>query len=276
MAVFILVVARAGEPERRYPIETEEGARELTVGRSGTCDIQLGRANVHRTHARIAYRPSDGAFVVTDLNTQTGTYVNGTRVRGEATLEPGDTLFIGDHKIRLEDGRPVGADSMDPSEQEFLAALDRSPTDDATRLVYGDWLEERGRSVEAEVLVLEAQIRAMGPDDPLLGPRGERLRKLAARCEPTWLRVVSRAPIERCPEVRFTLSCPKTWDMLKPTEDPTVRACDACKKNVYYAPTIEEARRRAQDGACVALHIGLERSPDDLDDDSVYLLGDIA
>lgn len=88
-------------------------------------------------------------------------------------------------------------------------------------------------------------------------------------------RTVARPPIEKC-AIRFELACPMRWDALAPTGSPNARYCNTCKKNVYYAPTVREARRLAIDGHCVAVDVGQSRSRDDLDSEPVMLAGLIA
>ena len=50
------------------------------------------------------------------------------------------------------------------------AALHRSilanPADDTPRLVYADWLEENGRSEEAEFIRVECQLETITPGEP--------------------------------------------------------------------------------------------------------------
>jgi uncharacterized protein (TIGR02996 family) len=66
-------------------------------------------------------------------------------------------------------------------EKVFLDALRKDPDDDDARLVYADWLEERG-DVRAEYLRLEYQL-----------PRVlRRLAELQAQLDPAWLKAVGR------------------------------------------------------------------------------------
>jgi uncharacterized protein (TIGR02996 family) len=50
-----------------------------------------------------------------------------------------------------------------PDEEAFLAGIRRRPADDATRLVYADWLEERGEGRRAEYLRVLCQWLAGHP-----------------------------------------------------------------------------------------------------------------
>jgi uncharacterized protein (TIGR02996 family) len=66
-------------------------------------------------------------------------------------------------------------------EAGFLRAIQARPEDDATRLVYADWLEERG-DIRGEYLRLEHQLAQA----PL------RLAQLRAQIDHAWLAAVSK------------------------------------------------------------------------------------
>ena len=78
------------KPER-YPI-----TKEVTgLGRDATNDICFGAAGgTSRFHARIL-RQEDGQFLLADLNSSNGTFLNGVRVFEPALLKNGDQIEIG-------------------------------------------------------------------------------------------------------------------------------------------------------------------------------------
>ena len=53
------------------------------IGRSSTCVVRLHAPQVSSEHARLSFR--EGSWIVRDLSSKNGTYVNGER------LEPGST-----------------------------------------------------------------------------------------------------------------------------------------------------------------------------------------
>jgi pSer/pThr/pTyr-binding forkhead associated (FHA) protein len=65
---------------------------QLTIGRAPTCDIVVDSPRVSREHARIKTRGR--AFMLEDLTSRNGTYLNGERVEA-AELSPGDEVTIG-------------------------------------------------------------------------------------------------------------------------------------------------------------------------------------
>lgn len=69
------------------------GRTSLTFGRSPEADIMIPNSKVSRLHAEI--KPWDGDYVVKDLKSRNGTFVNGNRVEA-CVLKPGDILRLGD------------------------------------------------------------------------------------------------------------------------------------------------------------------------------------
>ena len=63
------------------------------VGRSSQCDICIEDTKLSRQHFRIDL--INGNFVVSDLNTTNGTFVNGTRVTARQLVRPGDRIEAG-------------------------------------------------------------------------------------------------------------------------------------------------------------------------------------
>lgn len=53
----------------------------------------------------------------------------------------------------------------------------------------------------------------------------------------------------------FSFQCPQTWDQLTPTNQPTVRHCQTCDRDVRLALTEADFRRYHEQGACVAVPV---------------------
>src|SRR5512138_42756 len=66
---------------------------ELLVGRSEDVDVQIDDPGISRHHAKLVRRPG-GGFLVQDLGSTNGTYVNGVAIRA-ATVVEGDRVQIG-------------------------------------------------------------------------------------------------------------------------------------------------------------------------------------
>jgi two-component system cell cycle response regulator len=69
------------------------------LGRARGVDIRLDCNNVSRLHARLTRR--DDRFVIEDLGSRNGTWVEGTRLFGPVTLTAGQRITIGDTVLRL-------------------------------------------------------------------------------------------------------------------------------------------------------------------------------
>jgi len=69
----------------------------LTLGRDPSCDLLLDHPTVSRLHAQI--RKLDGNFVLFDLKSTNGTFVNGQRVEVQHQLQVGDEIRIASYKI---------------------------------------------------------------------------------------------------------------------------------------------------------------------------------
>ena len=68
------------------------------LGRDATCALVIAEPNVSREHAVI--RGEEGRFVIEDLGSRIGTFVNGHRTR-KAMLSDGDTVRIGTTQLRV-------------------------------------------------------------------------------------------------------------------------------------------------------------------------------
>ena len=77
----------------------------VLIGRQADCDVSLTHSRkVSRKHCCVAQ--VNTTFVVRDLGSTNGVFVNGSRVRKEAGLTFGDELAIGDVRFRLQAEAP--------------------------------------------------------------------------------------------------------------------------------------------------------------------------
>jgi len=84
-----LIIIYGQEIGRRIRVSTEP----LSIGRSPKCDIQVDQESVSREHCRIRFER--GEFLVRDLGSTNGTYVNDDLVQDEGRLRHGDQLKVG-------------------------------------------------------------------------------------------------------------------------------------------------------------------------------------
>jgi pSer/pThr/pTyr-binding forkhead associated (FHA) protein len=65
----------------------------LQIGRDSSCDVSLSDTYASQQHARISQR--NGSWVIEDLGSTNGTYLNQRKVTVPTALAPGDTIRIG-------------------------------------------------------------------------------------------------------------------------------------------------------------------------------------
>ncbi len=91
MAAQFQFVMRAGPTIGKvFPLE----APEITIGRESTNAISINDVEVSRKHARLELRGN--AYVIQDLGSTNGTFINGQRVTGPQALNPGDSISLGE------------------------------------------------------------------------------------------------------------------------------------------------------------------------------------
>jgi pSer/pThr/pTyr-binding forkhead associated (FHA) protein/subtilisin family serine protease len=73
----------------------------LTLGRSHDSDLVVADDRASRHHARVDLR--EGVWVLTDVGSANGTFVNGERIQARA-LRPGDEIRIGDTHVTFRQG----------------------------------------------------------------------------------------------------------------------------------------------------------------------------
>lgn len=77
---------------------------------------------------------------------------------------------------------------------------------------------------------------------------------------------LDRPGVNERANLAMELVCPRRWDCLTPTAAADVRHCDACRRDVQFCTTVDQARHVANAGGCVAIDPqGPERTPGDLE-----------
>jgi pSer/pThr/pTyr-binding forkhead associated (FHA) protein len=85
--------------ERGSKAGTYKLGKTLQIGRGQSSDIRLTDTYVSTAHARITNR--NGAWMVEDLGSTNGTYLNQRRVTAPAALAPGDRIRVGKTTLEL-------------------------------------------------------------------------------------------------------------------------------------------------------------------------------
>ncbi|HVV82337.1 MAG TPA: FHA domain-containing protein, partial [Kofleriaceae bacterium] len=95
--MFAIVITEKGGEQRRINFNKAE----ITIGRVQGNDIVLPKGNVSKRHARIVLK--DGKFIIVDLKSTNGTYVNGRKITSPLVVKEADKIYIGDFIMGVEE-----------------------------------------------------------------------------------------------------------------------------------------------------------------------------
>lgn len=139
-----------------------DGADQLTIGKDAANDLVLPDATVSRLHAVI--ERFEAAWVLRDVGSRNGTFVNGERIVGDRVLHKGDEIRLGQSILvfradaRVSTGSSTEAadpaPAVTPKEREVLVALCRP-------VLAGDLLTQpsTAREIADELFVTEAAVK---------------------------------------------------------------------------------------------------------------------
>ncbi len=106
--MFTIVLQEKGGEQRRMVFNKPE----VTIGRVQGNDIVLPKGNVSKRHARIVLK--DGKFIIVDLKSTNGTYVNGRKITSPLVVKDSDKIYIGDFIVGVDESASAEGDG--PSE----------------------------------------------------------------------------------------------------------------------------------------------------------------
>ena len=97
-----LVMQRGPHLNRSFPVDKDQ----LVIGRDASVDIVIDNREVSRHHARLSRRGNQ--WIIEDIGSSNGTFVNGKRISGPVVLAPGSQVGLGPDVI-------LGAQSTAPA-----------------------------------------------------------------------------------------------------------------------------------------------------------------
>src|ERR1700690_837685 len=106
--MFSLMITEKGGAQRKLEFDKAE----ITIGRVQGNDIILPKGNVSKRPSRIVLK--DGRFIVVDLKSTNGTYVNGRKITSPLVVKSGDKIYIGDFIVGVDEAASGEGDG--PSE----------------------------------------------------------------------------------------------------------------------------------------------------------------
>lgn len=97
MAQFQFVMRSGPTPGETFPLEGDQ----LVIGRDSANAIAINDAEISRKHARLNFQ--GGKYVIEDMGSTNGTFVNGQRLAGPVVLKPGDVVSLGEQIVLMYD-----------------------------------------------------------------------------------------------------------------------------------------------------------------------------
>ena len=97
MSQFQFVMRSGPTPGVTFPLEGDQ----LIIGRDASNSIAINDAEISRKHSRLSFQ--GGKYVLEDLGSTNGTFVNGQRLAGPVVLKPGDVVSLGEQIVLMYD-----------------------------------------------------------------------------------------------------------------------------------------------------------------------------
>ena len=95
MPVFQITINEKGGQQRSLEFDKNE----VLIGRVQGNDVVLPKGNISKRHSRIVVK--DGKFIIIDMQSTNGTYVNGKKITTPQVIKSTDKIYIGDFTLQL-------------------------------------------------------------------------------------------------------------------------------------------------------------------------------
>jgi FHA domain len=90
---FQLTMRSGPNPGTVYALDSDQ----ISIGRDSSNDISVNDAEVSRRHARLTFQ--GGKYVLEDMGSTNGTFVNGQRLTGPRVLKSGEVISLGEQIV---------------------------------------------------------------------------------------------------------------------------------------------------------------------------------
>jgi predicted component of type VI protein secretion system len=122
MAALFQFVMRSGPtPGAVYALEGDQ----LIIGRDSSNAVAINDAEVSRKHARLTFQ--GGKYVLEDLGSTNGTFVNGQRLVNAAVLKSGDVVSFGEQIVLMFESLSADAGATAISHKPLRPAAAPAP-----------------------------------------------------------------------------------------------------------------------------------------------------
>jgi predicted component of type VI protein secretion system len=121
---FQLIMRSGPTPGAAFTLEGDQ----LTIGRDSANEIVINDAEVSRRHARLTFQ--GGKYVLEDLGSTNGTFVNGQRLAGPRVLKPGEVVSFGEQIVLVFEATTfdAGATVVSPRAAAAVPSVQRPLT----------------------------------------------------------------------------------------------------------------------------------------------------
>ncbi|GAB4484268.1 MAG: hypothetical protein Fur0016_08480 [Anaerolineales bacterium] len=121
-AQYQLVMHAGPTPGKTFPLEGDV----ITIGREAGNTIVINDAEVSRKHSQLTLQ--GGKYVLTDIGSTNGTFVNGQRITGSHVLVPGEVISLGEQiNLLFESLAQVDPNATMLSSSARVASAARQP-----------------------------------------------------------------------------------------------------------------------------------------------------
>ena len=103
-----ILISIGSENTQSRDLENQKNILELfknkdliIVGRDSSCDLRINDTRISRKHASIK-KLSDDKFLIKDLGSLNGVYVNGSKISGTKTISKNDNIFISKYLLKID------------------------------------------------------------------------------------------------------------------------------------------------------------------------------
>lgn len=90
---FQLVMHSGPNPGTEFPLKDPE----IVIGREKTCNLVINDVEISRKHARLIWQASN--YVIEDLGSTNGTFINGNRLSSPFILQGGEIITLGEKTV---------------------------------------------------------------------------------------------------------------------------------------------------------------------------------
>lgn len=123
-----LVVLAGAKEGTQIPLKKDK----FLIGRSTECTLRAGSSAISRRHCGIVR--TDGKWMVRDLGSRNGTFLNDQKVETPTALSVGDELRVGPLHFRVEEYVKVEGDAKPKSDPKLAAAPKPAPAANAATI----------------------------------------------------------------------------------------------------------------------------------------------